>query len=84
MKFWLIPTWLQEFEEEASYNIQRFRMVVGKCAKCGKIRQLVKNHKDGNNNNNDKGNIEHICDECHAEYHHYPKGQNTGISIRGN
>ena len=56
----------------------------GKCAKCGKIRTLRKNHKDGNNQNNASSNIEYICDECHAEYHQYSKGQNSGISIGGN
>ena len=56
----------------------------GKCAKCGKIRALVKNHKDGHHNNNDSSNIEFICDECHAKYHHFSKGENSGVHIGGN
>ena len=56
----------------------------GKCAKCGKIRTLVKNHKDGNHNNNDPSNIEYICDDCHAKFHQYAKGENSGVHIGGN
>ncbi len=56
----------------------------GKCPKCGKIRALVRNHKDGNKNNNAPSNIEHICDVCHAKYHQYSKGENSGVHIGGN
>lgn len=56
-------------------------MVVGKCARCGKIRQLVLNHKNGKDNDNSEDNKEYICNECHASYHHYPKGQNSGIHL---
>lgn len=56
----------------------------GKCAKCGKSRDLVTNHKNGRHSDNSPGNREEICNECHATYHHYPKGQNSGVAIRGN
>lgn len=59
-------------------------MSVGKCARCGKIRELVRNHKNGREEDNSPGNLERICHVCHAEYHHYPKGQNRGMSIGGN
>ena len=59
-------------------------MAVGKCAKCGRVRELVKNHKNGHHGDNSPGNVERICNQCHAEYHHYPKGQNSGTPIRGN
>ncbi|KKK97028.1 hypothetical protein LCGC14_2656880, partial [marine sediment metagenome] len=45
---------------------------------------LVKNHKDGNHNNNDPSNIEYICDDCHAKFHQYAKGENSGVHIGGN
>jgi len=56
-------------------------MPVGKCARCGKFRELVKNHKNGRHEDNSPGNLEYICNDCHAKYHHYPKGQNSGTAL---
>ncbi len=56
----------------------------GKCERCGKIRSLVKNHKNGRHEDNSAGNVEYICDDCHARYHQYPKGKNSGVHIGGN
>ncbi len=56
----------------------------GKCEKCGEIRELQRNHLDGNSNNNSPGNVEMWCADCHMKYHQYPKGQNQGTPLRGN
>ena len=56
----------------------------GKCARCGRIRLLVKNHKNGKHNDNSAGNIEYICDEDHAKFHQYSKGENSGVHLGGN
>ena len=53
----------------------------GYCAKCGKYRELKRNHLDGNHDNNSVSNVEYWCDECHAKYHQYKKGENSGTHL---
>lgn len=51
-------------------------MAVGICDRCGKRATLDPHHKDGNHNNDAKGNVTRICRECHLKIHTFSKGQN--------
>ncbi|KKM06387.1 hypothetical protein LCGC14_1744480 [marine sediment metagenome] len=49
---------------------------VGICERCGKRRKLDPHHKDGNHNNDAKGNVAKLCRTCHLKVHTFSKGQN--------
>ena len=75
MKLWTAKRLLSRSWESLTYQTQRRRLLVEqsfKCARCGRdiwlgvALPLEREHKDGNNKNNARENVEMICPNCHA------------------
>lgn len=61
-----------------TYQGQKLRLLEergNKCERCGYNKQeiLQVHHKDRNHNNNETGNLELICPNCHFEEHYLEK-----------
>ena len=72
-----ITTFLNlDFDDVKGYQSRRLRVILeqeGKCNKCGISEwegipiTLEYEHKDGNNQNNTRNNVEALCPNCHSQ-----------------
>jgi len=53
----------------------RGKISIKKCSMCGESKKrILIHHKDENRKNNDKSNLQAVCDKCHSKIH-FPDGK---------
>lgn len=56
----------RNFLYRTSLIIDKYKL---RCERCGWSGYCDRHHKDGNHNNDETGNIEYLCPNCHRTHH---------------